>query len=337
MKKIILAISLFSIFDTCRGADSIPSSSSNGHLQPCVSCKLFETDNLRLELIDSAEKDTACYLAIYQDCGWRNPWFSGSSTSVYPDNFNTPHNIGMLLGDDVIDPVFESQHERIQEKDIENFKTKEKTGFYSQLDSFPNYIIFDRQTNELVGKFIFCQSVRSGRIEKGTYILSKFRGKGYAPEALTGVMRNVIDPALGKPFVAEGVIYREFKGIYSKISPWHNYPSLKANFKAGSAIRWMDYCPITFYPAGEDAFLDPSNELQSFLNVIYLTHVMSATLPFDARTKHIDLKLIFLFIRGLEDKIKNPMIKDLYNLVMCGDESTAAFAQKALNVLEEEL
>jgi hypothetical protein len=150
-------------------------------------------------------------------------------------------------------------------------------------------------------------------------------------------MRKIIDPALGKPFVAEGVIHREFKGIYSKISPWYNYPSLKANFKAGSAIRWMDYCPITFYPAGEDAFLDPSNELQSFLNVIYLTHVMSATLPFDASTKHIDLKLIFLLMRGLQDKIKNPMIKDLYNLVMCGDESTAAFAQKALNVLEEEL
>jgi hypothetical protein len=116
MKKFILFISLFSIFDACRGADSIPSSSSNGHLQACVSCKLFETDNLRLELIDSAEKDTTCYLAIYQDCGWRNPWFSGSSTSGYPDNFNTPDNVDMLLGDGVLDPVFESQHERIQEQ-----------------------------------------------------------------------------------------------------------------------------------------------------------------------------------------------------------------------------
>ena len=81
-KKIILAISVLSIVDICSGADSIPSSSSYIYLQPYVAPKSFETRNLKLEVIDTAEKDIACYQAIYQDCGWRNPWFSGERWSL---------------------------------------------------------------------------------------------------------------------------------------------------------------------------------------------------------------------------------------------------------------
>ncbi len=307
-----------------------------------VGCRAFETANLKLESISSAAQDISCYQAIYQDCGWRNSWFTDSSVYVHCDLDNSPDYLARCLEDGEPEPIFESQHERIQAKDIENFNTSEKNGFYSKPNSFPNYLILDRQTNELVGKFIFCLNIKSGRIEKGIYILSKFRGKGYAPETLTGIMKNVIDTALGQPFIItrrdRGIpeIYPGFKGIYSRISPWHNYPSLQANFKAGCAIRWMDYSPITFYPAGNETFLDPSNELLSFLRVIYSAHTIRAKLHLDSKD-YTNPKSLFQYIKFFVENDDHQSIKDLLldalcNLVNCGDESTVEFAQNALDI-----
>lgn len=340
-KKIILALSVFAIFAPCSGADSIPSPSSNPYLQPYIAPKSFETRNLKLEAIDTAEKDTACYQAIYQDSGWRNSWFSGVC-----GNFlwlYTPGSIPLeyikQLEEEGIEPISKADHDLIQKRDIEFFQRKEALGVYNS-KSFYDYLIRDKETQEVAGRFIFCGYEKDGRIEKGIYLLNKFRGKGYGSEVLTGVLTSVVKPAIGKPFsiIRQNVstspetrIYPSFKGVFSKISPWYNYPSVSASFKAGCAIRWMGHRPITFYPTGDNSCLNPSNELQSFLNIIRLAHVISTELSFGDTKEQF-----FHLMKNQTDEIKDTLMDDLYTLVDYGDDSTAEFAQNALNILEEE-
>jgi hypothetical protein len=306
----------------------------------------FETQNLKLEAISSAKQDIDCYLAIYKDCGYdhyKSSWFSGCPiSSPYPDNRNTPEGVRYIQENLCNpDPIFESQHARIQAKAEEEFRKQEQEGIYTLPNSFPNYVICDKETGEMVGKFISCHRVQKGRIEKGIYILSKYRREGYASEVLRGFITHVINPALGKSFIVSSEIHPEFKGMYAKIAPWYNYPSLKANASAGCVTRWDSYykAPITFYPAGDEKHLDLSDDgLRSFLSVIKEFYGVSETnlvktLPLD-------------FPRGVEDlccwaKIcltefkKELVLGDLDTLCSIRDESTASFAQEALDILDD--
>ena len=194
--------------------DAAISSAGVGHYHACVE---FVASNLRVTAISSAQQDIDCYAAIYEDCGWRNSWFTGSTVDIFPDERNTQEGV-RYIRDELFctDPIFESQHERIKKKDAENFKEMEQKDSYKQPHSFPNYAIFDEETMEIVGKFIF-MGLESGRVESGIYILSRFRGKKYSNEILAGVIRHIITPAIGKSFDFYSTRYQKFKGMYAKV------------------------------------------------------------------------------------------------------------------------
>lgn len=303
-------------------------------------CVKFETQNLVLTAISSADQDTKCYHAIYQDSGWQNSWFSGSSVSPFSDERNTPEGIKYILEDLGCDPIFESQHDLIQEKGIELFKKKEKEGGYNKPTSFPNYVIEDKETKNIVGKFIFMDiEKKTERVESGIYILRNFREKKFSSEILKGILTHVIDPALGKAFIFALKKYPKFKGMYAKIAPWYNYPSLKAYSNVGCVLRW-DSAPKVFYPTGEEKYLNSSDKgLESFLEIIKIFYNFSKKLKLN--------KYLPLYCRDVKElfdgikKYKNNDFKEsvcciLANLSLVTEQDTANFAKEALAILEEE-
>lgn len=301
-------------------------------------CVKFETQNLILTAISSADQDIKCYHAIYEDSGWRNSWFSGNSFLPFPDERNTPEGIKDILeGGDC--PIFESQHDLIQEKDIELFEKKEKEGGY-KLTSFPNYVVEDKETKDIVGKFIFMDvEKKTERVESGIYILRNFREKKFSSEILKGILTHVIDPALGKAFILNSEKYPEFKGMYAKIEPWHNYPSLKAYSSVGCVLRW-DSAPKVFYPIGEEKYLNSSDKrVELFLEIIKIFYNFSKKLKLNKYPPLYcrDVKELFDGIK----KYKNNDFKEsvcciLANLSLVTEQDTANFAKEALAILEEE-
>jgi hypothetical protein len=304
-----------------------------------TACASFETSKLKLEAISSAAQDINCYRAIYKDSGWQNSWFSGSNVSPFSDKKNTPEGIRFILEDMGCDPIFESQHERIQEKDAEIFREKEREGFYKTPLSFPNYVIRDKETGEIVGKFIF-MDVKKGRVENGIYILSNFRNKKFSSEILTGIITHVINPALGKRFVFASKTYPEFKGIYAMVSPWYNYPSLKAYCNVGCVTRWEGYAPILFYPPAEEIHLASSDEgLHLFLDLIKELYMFNEYLgkidPSSCGDR--ESREFFGWIkRNGNDDFKESICCILDGLSVIKEQYTARFAKESLDILDEE-
>lgn len=313
---------------------------------PHAACTRFETTRLELKSISSAEQDIACYLAIYSDCGEKHSWFSGVQISTYCDVWNTPEQreyIRQNYCDN--NPIFESEHERIKAAGTEQLRQRERNGFYNLQCSFPDYAIFDKETSELVGKFISCHKVKNGRIENGIYILGNFRKQGYGQEVLKGVIQNVVRPALGKPFrVANDKLYPEFKGMLANISPWYNYPSLKLYCNAGCVTRWNGYASTTFYPAGNEQCLDEVNGgLRLFLEVIKLSYMVTETFEKMMLSQkmlspvHLQPREVFGLAKKLyRHEIIELVINDLKSLQSVSDDSTAKFTQEAIAVLDEE-
>lgn len=287
----------------------------------------FNTDHLTFHRIRSAQQDIESYKAIYEDSGFRNSWFMDVST--LPDNLYTS-----------------SDPELIQNYDIECLQKRELLGFYNLPISFTDYNVHDSRTQELVGRFILKnERVVNGRIEKGIYVLKKFRGNGLSVEIFSGVLKHIIEPAIGKSFIIsyypdfnypdvfKTKRHDNFQGVFSKISPWYNYPSLASSHRAGCVLRWEDFTPATYYPSGDEAHMDQYDvknfkaTIQDFFQMSESLHARTPTIP----SRHYFPKDLFAILTAPNNKlIRDRIVENLHNLLITDETYTIASTIEAL-------
>lgn len=86
----------------------------------------------------------------------------------------------------------------------QNAEVKEDIGYYQWPLSFNDYNIHLRENNEIIGRFTFSFQKfdwpeYQGQSETTIYIVSKYRGRGFGQEAISGIIQHVVQPAIGKP------------------------------------------------------------------------------------------------------------------------------------------
>lgn len=80
---------------------------------------------------------------------------------------------------------------------------KEVLGFYQLPLSFNDYNIHLRENRQIIGRFAFRKfglPHHEERPETTIYFVSEYRGKGYGAEVIAGIVQQIVQPALGKPY-----------------------------------------------------------------------------------------------------------------------------------------
>lgn len=341
--------------------DSLAVEKKDGDKLPYIACELFCTERVKFNRVSSAQQEIDCYKAIYAESKNRNFWFSGvEPMCMFDKSLLDDEAIASIIKDYGSDAIFSTDHDIIQKKDTEYFQKKEQSGFYKLSMSFADYILLDKGSNELVGRFIFKDSVEEGRIEYGIYIFEKFRKNGLGVEIISGIFKSVVDPAVGQPFVIScfydcddvhsqqspfvTTVYDNFQGVFGKAAPWYNYPSVSVSYKSGCALRWKDHVPITFYPQGNESCLAQS-EVGCFNQVIKTLFMFNEISKLQQELKEemptIQPKQFFsVFDYGEESSIEEDPFKDeilegLYGLLHTKDYNTLISTIEALIYIGE--
>lgn len=320
MRKLVKYIVLISVLTYCNNSYCTDDS-------PYIAAESFTTERLNFRRIRSAQQDIESYKAICDDSGFRNSWFMDVPSRPYD-----------------LDP------ESIYQYDVKCLQEKDQQGFYKLPLSFADYNVYDSHTQELVGRFILKNEVvKNGRIEKGIYVLKKFRKNGFSVEILSGILREIIQPAIAKPFtigycpdfeypdIFQTKRHNNFQGVFSNISPWYNYPSLASSHKAGCVLRWQNSTPVTFYPSGDEAHMDQydvkyfKEVIQDVFQIIEFLSTTTSNPP-----HRIPPSLFFTFLAKMEkNTLKDNIIKNLHDLLITDETYTIASTIEALTALGE--
>ena len=320
--------------------------------QPYIACESFSTDRCFLHRIKSAKEEIDCYKAMYQEDEEKTKWFSRADADIilYDKSTMSEEQINHYIEE--YDAISITDHNLIQQKNIEHFHKKEQSGFYQFPISFYDYIILDKKNKELVGKYIFQDYVKNGRIETGIYLMNPYKGNGFGTEIRLGINTNIIDPAIGKPFVTAndqnfkkvllGITNPKFEGTFGKTAPIDNYPSLSTNHKTGSAIRWEKEEITTFYPRGNESCMSNS-EAESFKLLIKLIFTFNKEMISIRKiTGDIDrepkatLEQIIRYFHENENVSLNDIIESLSSLLDTNDYLTLLSTMDALFSLKED-
>lgn len=329
---------------------------------PYIACDSFTTDRLRYDRVQSAQQEIQTYYEVYQDHGDRNAWFTGLDHIELGSGAEKDEKTVAVLRKKFGDgPLFDTDHDLIQERDRQFFQNKEQSGIYRAPMSFADYLIYDRATSEFVGKFVFKDDEQDGRIERGLYILTQHRGKGLGVEIIAGIFKNVIDPAIGKPFVISVLedinvpvviktkVYRNFQGVFGRMAPWYNYPSVSVSLKNDCGFSWKDHTPWTFYPIGKTSCMDQLDRVH-FSEVIKEIYAFRKYMMDTCKIKEQSvwyLQDIFNIMNLLESqgseselktyasKVKVYITDNLYKLILTKDYDTFMSTVYALIFLGE--
>lgn len=218
---------------------------------------LVETDRLTLKRVNSASEDVRGFTAIFSDYkrekGWPTKRMKEAEAYAQADQ-------------------------------------KEQFNVYN-LISFSDYNAYQKADNRLIGRFNFARDLPDDRIETTIYLISEFRGKGYGPELIAGIIRHVVEPGIGKSYLVEkqdpdeitdSVSDQEafwcifgyrpsFVGIIARCHLANHfvdndYGSIAAHYKGGCGIIYDSYADLVSmtYPPGEPL---KEQEVISLINI----------------------------------------------------------------------
>lgn len=210
----------------------------------------FETDRLKFQRVRSAQADIDCHEVLFADDGDKTAWYT---------NF----------------PLTSLQE---TDQRMKLLRKQEALGYYDLPIGFSHYNIHSKDSDTLIGRFCLFNSSNSNRLETGIYLVKSARQKGFGKEALSGVLKNVINPGLGKPFNTDSSPYCDpddtplskdnafllkhhdvFEGVFAKCDQFYNYGSLAVHQRVGFKIQWVGHIPFMFYPSNDQIFLADSH------------------------------------------------------------------------------